>query len=179
MDDETHAGTDARTDADDLPALHAFSLTVDEAAALLGKSADTVRRYIRQGRLASERVQGERTIEYRLSPADVEDLLGRQDAVEATTSADPSPATTPAMPADARPEAREGRVPAGTDARMQLQAVMQAVVQPLVDDLRQARERTEQLASENAVLRERLRVAEQRRPESRRLPWWVRLVLGR
>ncbi len=175
MDDETHAGTDARTQADDL---HAFTLTVDEAAALLGKSADTVRRYVRQGRLAAERVQGERTIEYRLSPADVEDLLGRQDAVEANTSADPSPTTTPADP---RPEAREGRVQAGTDARMQVQALMQAVVQPLVDDLRQARERTEQLASENAVLRERLRVAEQRRPESksRRLPWWVRLFLGR
>jgi excisionase family DNA binding protein len=62
-----HAGTRADiVDADD------YTVTVEDAAAQLGKSVDTVRRYIRQGKLLSLRVQGDRIIEYRLRPTDVQ-----------------------------------------------------------------------------------------------------------
>jgi len=175
-DERRQAGTDAETDARVHDDVQAYTLTVDDAADVLGKSVDTVRRYIRQGKLPHIRVQGGRTVEYRLRPDDVRDLRDRQEAVEAepaTATADPPP---PAAATEARPE---GRVQAGTDARMQMLTVVQSLVQPLVNELHQTRERTEQLAAENAVLRERLRVAEQERREIRRFPWWVRLFLGR
>lgn len=175
-DERRQAGTDAGTDARVHDDVQAYTLTVDDAADVLGKSVDTVRRYIRQGKLPHIRVQGGRTVEYRLRPDDVRDLHDRQDAIEtepSATAADPPPL---AAATEARPE---GRVQAGTDARMQMLAVVQSLVRPLVDELHQTRERTEQLAAENAVLRERLRVAELERREIRRFPWWVRLFLGR
>jgi len=170
MQAETDAETDARVHDD----MRAYTLTVDDAADVLGKSVDTVRRYIRQGKLPHIRVQGGRTVEYRLRPDDVRDLRDRQDAIEAEPAAADPPPLAPAT--EARPE---GRVRTGTDARVQMLAVVQSLVQPLVDELHQTRERTEHLAAENAVLRERLRVAEQERREIRRFPWWVRLFLGR
>ncbi len=79
-DERTHA----RTHASDLHALHAradamvegYTLTVEDVAAQLGKSPDTVRRYIRAGKLAALRVEGEHTNEYRIHPDD----LGRTHA---------------------------------------------------------------------------------------------------
>ncbi len=170
------AGTDAETDARVHDDVQAYTLTVDDAADVLGKSVDTVRRYIRQGKLPHIRVQGGRTVEYRLRPDDVRDLRDRQEAVEAEPSASAADPPPLAAATEARPE---GRMQAGADARMQTLTLMHALVQPLVDELHEARERTERLAAENAVLRERLRVAEQERREIRRLPWWVRLLLGR
>jgi len=172
--DDTDAGTQAGTETD----VHAYTLTVEDAAPLLGKSVDTVRRYIRQGKLSHTRVQGGRTVEYRLRPDDVTDLRDRQDAVEGEPAmgGDPPPTATPTQ-AGTRPT--EARVQAGTDARRQTLALMHALVEPLVDELRQARDHTELLAAENAVLQERLRVAAQERLERRRLPWWMRLFLSR
>ncbi len=168
---------DAGTHAHDA---HASRLTVDEAAARLGKSPDTVRRYIRAGQLPAERVQGERTIEYRLHPADVDDLQGRQDAVhsEPRTTEDSEP---PAPPATA---SNGGRVQAGTDARVQTLALMHALVEPLVEEVRQARQELgdtrEELGRERA-LREaadaRVRALERQARPAR--PWWVRMFLGR
>jgi len=77
--------TDARTQAYvHAPDLHTraeaegegYTLTVEDVAAQLGKSADTVRRYIRTGKLAALRVEGEHTNEYRIHPDD----LGRTHA---------------------------------------------------------------------------------------------------
>lgn len=53
-----------------------YTLTVEDVAAQLGKSPDTVRRYIRAGKLAALRVEGEHTNEYRIHPDD----LGRTHA---------------------------------------------------------------------------------------------------
>jgi len=181
MDD---AGRQAGTHANDV---HASRLTVDEAAARLDKSPDTVRRYIRAGHLPAERVQGERTIEYRVRPADVDDLHGRQDAVHSEPrpseprTEDGEAPTTPATPATA---ASGGRVQAGTDARMQTLALMHALVEPLVEDVRQARQELgdtrEELGRERA-LREaadaRVRALERQTRSAR--PWWVRMLLGR
>lgn len=167
-----HAGTHAND-------VHASRLTVDEAAARLGKSPDTVRRYIRAGHLPAERVQGERTIEYRLRPADVDDLHGRQDPVHSEPRTEDGEA--PATPATA---SNGGRVQAGTDARMQTLALMHALVEPLVEEVRQARQELgdtrEELGRERA-LREaadaRVRALERQTRSAR--PWWVRMLLGR
>ena len=76
-DERTHA----RTHASDLHAradamAEGYTLTVEDVAAQLGKSPDTVRRYIRAGKLAALRVEGEHTNEYRIHPDD----LGRTHA---------------------------------------------------------------------------------------------------
>jgi excisionase family DNA binding protein len=76
-DERTHA----RTHASDLHAradamVEGYTLTVEDVAAQLGKSPDTVRRYIRAGKLAALRVEGEHTNEYRIHPDD----LGRTHA---------------------------------------------------------------------------------------------------
>ncbi len=77
----TDEGTHARTHASDLHAradamAEGYTLTVEDVAAQLGKSPDTVRRYIRAGKLAALRVEGEHTNEYRIHPDD----LGRTHA---------------------------------------------------------------------------------------------------
>jgi len=177
--DDTDAGTQAGTDID----VHAYTLTVEDAAPLLGKSVDTVRRYIRQGKLSHTRVQGGRTVEYRLRPDDVTDLRDRQDAVEGEPAmgGDPPPAATPTQ-AGTRPT--EARVQASTDARRQTLALMHALVEPLVEEVRQARQELgdtrEELGRERA-LREaadaRVRALERQTHPPR--PWWLRMILGR
>jgi len=77
----TDEGTHARTHAPDLHAradamAEGYTLTVEDVAAQFGKSPDTVRRYIRAGKLAALRVEGEHTNEYRIHPDD----LGRTHA---------------------------------------------------------------------------------------------------
>jgi excisionase family DNA binding protein len=50
---------------------HDYTVSVEDAAEILGKSVETVRRYARAGRLPSMRIQGERIIEYRFRPDDL------------------------------------------------------------------------------------------------------------
>ncbi len=60
-----------------------YILDVAAAAALLGRSENTVRRLIRTGELPAKQVHGARALEYRLREADVRDALdslGRLDA---------------------------------------------------------------------------------------------------
>jgi len=57
-----------------------YTLTVEDAAALIGKSADTIRRYVRAGKLPAQRTAGTHTLEYRLRPEDVEDAHARTHA---------------------------------------------------------------------------------------------------
>jgi len=164
--------------------VHAFRLTVDEAAVRLGKSPDTVRRYIRAGQLPAERVQGERTIEYRLRPADVADLHDRHDAVDNDQAGAPVPPTATAPDGATPATGTAGRVQAGTGARTQTLVLMHALVGPLVEEVRQARQEVgdtrEELGRERA-LREaaEARVRALERQTRRARPWWVRMFLGR
>jgi len=48
-----------------------YTASVEDAAEILGKSVETIRRYARTGRLPSMRIQGERIIEYRFRPDDL------------------------------------------------------------------------------------------------------------
>ncbi len=77
MTESTHTGSHDRVGSQSSTVLdgHDYTLSVDDAAAILGKSVETVRRYARSGRLPSMRVQGDRIIEYRFCP---DDLRGGQ-----------------------------------------------------------------------------------------------------
>jgi len=66
-----------------------YILDVAAAAALLGRSENTVRRLIRTGELPAKQVHGARALEYRLREADVRDALdslGRLDALASSRS---------------------------------------------------------------------------------------------
>ena len=63
-----------------------YTLTVEDAAALIGKSADTIRRYVRAGKLPAQRTAGTHTLEYRLRPEDVEDAHARRHAYSHMTA---------------------------------------------------------------------------------------------
>ncbi len=74
MTESTHTGSHDRVGSQSSTVLdgHDYTLSVDDAAAILGKSVETVRRYARSGRLPSMRVQGDRIIEYRFRPDDLQ-----------------------------------------------------------------------------------------------------------
>jgi len=59
----THTQGEARADG--------YTLTVEDVAAQIGKSVESVRRYIRTGRLPALRVEGKNTNEYRINPDDL------------------------------------------------------------------------------------------------------------
>lgn len=65
----THTYMDARVDG--------YTLTVEDAAAQLGKSVESVRRYIRTGKLHAVRVEGKNTNEYRINPDDLGAIYAR------------------------------------------------------------------------------------------------------
>ncbi len=73
--ESTHTGSHDRLSSQSGTLLDGqdYTLSVEDAAAILGKSVETVRRYARSGRLPSMRVQGERIIEYRFRPDDLQD----------------------------------------------------------------------------------------------------------
>ncbi len=126
--------------------MQAFTMTVDEAAAATGKSPDTVRRLIRSGALPSIRVQGSRTIEYRVRPEDVQDV---QVAMPTYAS------THVGMHASAArvPPGAEGERPtSATPARVDVAAGLQAIVAPLVAELAEARQAIERLATEKGAI---------------------------
>jgi len=167
---DADVGTDLGGQADDAD-VQAYTLTVDQAAEILGKSGDTVRRYIRGGQLPAMRVQGERTVEYRLRTDDVLDLHGRMHAY---------------VGADVGRQAGSAHVPTseeqdeGTQARVQddasvtrlgaaaaMQSMIEQVVAPLAaanEQLRAQGERQQetirQQAEELGAARERARRAQ-------------------
>ncbi len=65
----THTQGEARADG--------YTLTVEDVAAQIGKSVETVRRYIRTGRLPALRVEGKNTNEYRINADDLHAIDAR------------------------------------------------------------------------------------------------------
>ncbi len=104
-----------------------YTVSVDDAADILGKSVETIRRYARTGRLPSMRVQGERIIEYRFRP---DDLRGRHAVTGGQAVIDGQTGSQSVMPtkADGYPGDR-------------LMTALQQVIAPLVEaNARQADE---------------------------------------
>jgi len=163
-------GTDLGGQADGAD-VQAYTLTVDQAAEILGKSGDTVRRYIRGGQLPAMRVQGERTVEYRLRTDDVLDLHGRMHAyVGADVSRQTGSAHVPTS--EERDEGTQARVQDDASvtrlgAAAAMQSMIEQVVAPLAaanEQLRAQGERQQetirQQAEELGAARERARQAQ-------------------
>ncbi len=173
--------------------VQAYTLTVDQAAEILGKSGDTVRRYIRGGQLPAMRVQGERTVEYRLRTDDVLDLHGRMHAyVGADVGRQTGSAHVPTS--EEQDEGSQARVQDDASvtrlgAAVAMQSMIEQVVAPLAaanEQLRAQGERQQEtiarLAEELGATRERARQAEERAGQLERAvrrqqrPWWLRLL---
>ncbi len=65
----THTQADAQADG--------YTLTVEDVAAQVHKSAETVRRYIRTNKLPARRIEGKNANEYRVNPDDVPSIFAR------------------------------------------------------------------------------------------------------
>jgi len=159
-----------KEDADD------YVLDVTAAAALLGRSENTVRRLIREGELQAWQVHGPQALEYRLREADVLDLRRRRSTKAPTHPLTHSPAHSSTRPlAHQRAEVSDGGEPQPTASPVNaaaagvagVQALIEQATAPLVEAnrrLQDANERlTEQLVSqaeELGRLRERLAAAE-------------------
>jgi len=63
----THTQADAQADG--------YTLTVEDVAAQVHKSAETVRRYIRTNKLPARRIEGKNANEYRVNPDDVHSIF--------------------------------------------------------------------------------------------------------
>lgn len=66
-----HTQSRGQADAD------GYTLTVEDVAEQIGKSVESVRRYIRTGRLPALKVEGKNTNEYRINPDDLSALYTR------------------------------------------------------------------------------------------------------
>ncbi len=151
----THTYTDARVDG--------YTLTVEDAAAQLRKSVESVRRYIRTGKLHAVRVEGKNTNEYRINPDDLGAIYAHtQSHTHTTTHA-----------GDRTPT--DVSVNAPTEA---IQALMQAITAQLEAQYQARLSDKDELIGE---LRHRAEVAEQEAAKiyrtRRTLPWWLRLIV--
>lgn len=160
-------------------------MTVEEAATVLDKSVETVRRYIRSGRLPAQRVQGHNNQEYRLHPQDVEDAH-TQLTVRSVDRAGTQPHTQSVDRVDTHTVIQPGTQ---APALALVETLLERTIAPLaaanerlaLENVRLS-EITRLQAEELGVARERARQAEERaahleHAQSRR-PWWWR-VLGR
>jgi len=159
MTESTHTGSHDRVSSQPSTVLdgHDYTLSVDDVAAILGKSVETVRRYARSGRLPSMRVQGDRIIEYRFRP---DDLQGGQAVTHGQTGSQAG------MPAKAG---------GYTDDRLMTASWAEQVIAPLlarIADTLQANERLTrqvvELASEKGELAGQLKVKDDLIAELRR-----------
>ncbi len=168
------AGQSDMSDTPGVPGTPALS--VAEAAALLGVNERTVRRYIEKGKLAADRVLSDRhTVELRISRPALADYLGRRTAVEHEETGSGAPSGG----VDTPPGTQAG-MPASLSARPADLSVLLVAISDRLEDQYQAR-----LADKDELigeLRRRAeaaeREAEELRRARRRLPWWLRLLLG-
>jgi len=162
-----------------------YTMTVEEAATVLDKSVETVRRYIRSGRLPAQRVQGHNNQEYRLHPQDVEDAH-TQLTVRSVDRAGTQAHTQPVDRVDTHTVIQPGR-------QAPALALVEALLERTVAPLAAANERlalenarlsaiTRRQAEELGAARERARQAEERAAQLERAvrrqqrPWWLRLL---
>jgi len=148
-------------------------MTVEEAATVLDKSVETVRRYIRSGRLPAQRVQGHNNQEYRLHPQDVEDAhtqLTVRSVDRAGTHTVIQPGTqAPALALVETLLERTIAPLAAANERLALEnARLSEITRQQAEELGAARERARQ-AEERATGLERAVRRQQR-------PWWLRLL---
>jgi len=200
VDPETAAGQPApdaseRVDVLSSTETSTYTLTVAEASALMARSEGTVRRLIRTGELPAAMVQGERTEEYRLRLADVEDMRGRLNAQ--TTKRPRSQAHDERMDAlttrrvrvhdedQGLMDASEGQESAQALAQHPVvQALIQATVEqataPLVEQIAGKDATIERQAEELGRERALRQVADERAAQleraDRRRPWWWRFL---
>jgi len=113
---------------------HEYTVSVDDAAILLGKSVETVRRYARSGRLPSMRVQGDRIIEYRFRP---DDLQGGHAVIDGQAG------NQAGMPTKA-----DGY----TDDRLMTASMVEGIIAPLLVSVRDALHVNERLTGQIATL---------------------------
>ncbi len=78
--------------------LDGYALDVTFAAALLGRSENTVRRLIREGELPARQVHGAQALEYRLREADVLDVRRHRSTKALTHPLTHSAAQSPTRP---------------------------------------------------------------------------------
>ncbi len=164
--EDTHTRTRTHIDA----RVDGYTLTVEDAAAQLGKSVESVRRYIRTGKLHAVRVEGKNTNEYRINLDDLGAIYAHtQSHTHTTTHAGDR------TPIDVS-------VNAPTEA---IQALMQAITAQLEAQY-QARlsGKDDLIAGKDELIRElrrRADVAEHeltRMQRARRtLAWWLRLFM--
>jgi len=155
-----------------------YTLDVTAAAALLGRSENTVRRLIREGELPAWQVHGPQTLEYRLRKADVLDVRQRRSTKAPTHPLTHAPTHAPTHPLVHEHE-RVGASDAGASQPAAspvsaaaagvagVQALIEQATAPLVEANRHLQEANERLsaqlvsqAEELGRLRERLAAAE-------------------
>jgi len=159
-----------KEDADD------YVLDVTAAAALLGRSENTVRRLIREGELPAWQVQGTQALEYRLREADVLDVRRRRSTKAPTHPLTHSPAHSLTRTlAHERADLSDGEEPqpaaspvnAAAAGVAGVQALIEQATAPLTEANRHLQDANERLsaqlvsqAEELGRLRERLAAAE-------------------
>lgn len=137
LDSQTSSHDRLDSQSDTVLDSYDYTASVEDAAEILGKSVETIRRYARTGRLPSMRIQGERIIEYRFRPDDLRGshaVTGGQAVIDGQTG---SQSVMPAK-ADGYPGDR-------------LMTALQHVIAPLVEaNARQA----DELATLHALTRQ-------------------------
>jgi len=161
-------------------------LAVDEAAAHAAVSDRTIRRALKArpgdaGHLPSWRVKGPRGSEYRISLAVLDEWMGRRDALDADAGDTGQIGTLDSQASLAR-GASLASLARQPDQGAGLSIVIEQVVAPLVDHLDRTQRELgavrEELGRERALREAAEREADELRRARRRMPWWLRLLVG-
>jgi len=151
----THTQADAQADG--------YTLTVEDVAAQVHKSAETVRRYIRTNKLPARRIEGKNANEYRVNPDDVHSIFARTQSHTRLS---------------AYTHERAPNLDSTNTSTEAVQALIQGITTQL-DTQYQAR-----LAGKDELieeLRRRATVAERELATLQRkrhtVPWWLRLFM--
>lgn len=186
--DSGHAGDGGNSGQTGAGLASDAGLAVDEAAAHAGVSDRTIRRALKArpgtaGHLPSWRVKGPRGSEYRISPVEVDLWMGRRDALDAL-DADGEDGQTGTVDSEARQDSQaRGASPARlADQGAALSILIEQVVAPIVAHLGRTQHELgavrEELGRERTLREAAEREAAELRRARRRLPWWLRVLLG-
>jgi len=159
-------------------------LTLREAAALLSRHSQTVRRYIREGRLAATQIRGRYGEEHRIDRSSLENLarelgVSISDSDSAIHQADSrvyelAEMLTGVLEAQKalQPSEQERQERAEREGRIEEALTSDAArIEELAEELGRLRADRERLKQQNAALKQALRA-------ERAKPWWQK-VMGR